>query len=186
MTQRRGIAVAILGPDGAGKSTLVASLVGAFPVEVRTFYAGLYPQGRTRPRWRLPGLGTVALLFGMWRTEFRARRHRARGGIVLYDRYAYDALLPLSTSSRRVARWRRALIVRAAPRPDMVVVLDAPATVLRARRQEQPLEIIEAQRVRYAELAVNLRQAQTVDATMGADAVSRRVTDLIWRRYVAR
>jgi len=68
----------------------------------------------------------------------------------------------------------------------MVVVLDAPATVLRARRQEQPLEIIEAQRVRYAELAVNLRQAQTVDATMGADAVSRRVTDLIWRRYVAR
>ena len=67
-----------------------------------------------------------------------------------------------------------------------MVVLDAPAEVLIGRRGEHPLEVVEAQRRRYAELAESVPDGVIVDASAEADAVRRAVTALIWGRYVAR
>lgn len=182
----RGLSVALMGPDGAGKSTLLEAIATTFAVPVRRYYAGLYAADRRRRLPRLRGLGTVALLLSLWRIAAEAAYHRARGRLVVFDRYPYDALLPLSGRVRRVARWRRAVLARACPAPDVTVVLDAPAAVLRGRRDEQPLEVVEAQRRRYAHLAATLPGGVVVDTQDGADAVRRRVTALVWRRYLAR
>ncbi|MEO8229722.1 MAG: hypothetical protein ABI628_08165 [Chloroflexota bacterium] len=179
-----GLMVALLGPDGAGKSSLTASIARSFGLPVRKFYAGLYPADRRR--FRQPGLGTIALLLRLWRLAIGATWHRRQGRLVLFDRYAYDARLPLPPSAGRRTRLRRALLARALPTPDLVIVLDAPAEVLLGRRAEHPIEVVEAQRRRYAELARSVPDGVIVDASADADSVRRSVTALIWRRYVAR
>lgn len=180
----RGLSVAVLGSDGAGKSTLTAALASTFILPTREFYAGLYPAGRRR--FRQPGLATLAILVRLWRLGLQASWHRRRGRLVLFDRYAYDARLPMPRSAGRRSRFRRALLTRSLPAPDLVVVLDAPASVLVARRDEHPIEVAEAQRRRYLELAATLPDGVVLDASADAETVRRTLTALVWDRVVAR
>lgn len=179
-----GLSVAVLGSDGAGKSTLTAALAATFILPTREFYAGLYPAGRRR--FRQPGLATLAILVRLWRLALQATWDRRRGRLVLFDRYAYDARLPMPRSAGRRSRFRRALLTRSLPAPDVVVVLDAPAEVLVARRDEQPIEVVEAQRRRYLELVATLPDGVVLDASADAETVRRTLTALVWDRVVAR
>ncbi|MEX1171242.1 MAG: hypothetical protein WEG56_01400 [Chloroflexota bacterium] len=192
---RRGVSVALLGPDGAGKSTLCAGLGAGGPLPVRSVYLGLYGgrHGGTSRR-SFPGIGFVGRVLRMWRGWLVGRIAVARGRIVVFDRHPYDARL--STGDRgdgrtTSARTRRSGLVRAAlgrslPRPDLVVVLDAPAELLYARKPEHPMERVEAQRTAYLDLASRLPGAEVVDVSGSTDDVVRRVTGLVWRHLAAR
>jgi thymidylate kinase len=179
-----GMLVAIMGTDGAGKSTLSDGLAASFILPVSRYYAGLYPAGRRR--YRAPGLGLAALLLRLFRMRVAGTVMRQRGRLVLFDRYAYDALLPLPPGSSLKSRLRRALLARSAPVPDLLVVLDAPVEVLHGRRREHPVEVVEAHRRFYAVLARTVPNAVVVDASPDADAVRRAVTALIWHRHIER
>ena len=182
---RRGPSVALLGPDGAGKSHLVRELPGAFPLEVRTFYLGLYPAGSEHHRGP-KGLGFVLRLGGMWRRYARARFHQLRGRMALFDRHPYDARLTPRTRPRRADRLRRAVLGHALPAPDLLLILDAPGDVLYARKPEHPADVLEAEMVRYRELAGRLPRAELVDATRSPDEVLDDVVTRIWRVWARR
>lgn len=170
--RRRGTAIALLGPDGAGKSTLAASLVGALGAEtpVRTVYAGPYPAGQRRPS--LAGAGTALVLCRLTWARARAAWHRARGRCVVFDRHPFDArLAPPSTQLR--TRLRRGLISRAGHAPDVVLVLDAPAEVLFGRKGEHDIPRLEEQRRRYRAFAASHPAAVLLDTTRGADETLR-------------
>lgn len=179
-----GMFVAIMGPDGVGKSTLSDGIAASMILPVARHYAGLYPAGRRR--YRLVGLGMATLLLRLWRIRLVASEQRRRGRVVLFDRYAYDALMPLPPGASFKSRLRRALLVRSFPTPGLLVVLDAPVEVLHARRKEHPVEIVEAHRAFYARLARDVPNAVVVDASGDADSVRRTVIGLIWRRLVER
>jgi hypothetical protein len=127
--------VALLGPDGAGKSTLVAGLTHAFVTDARIIYLGFgISGGQSRPpllaRLRLPVLGAPGRLLVLWDRFLRACFHQTRGRLVLFDRYTFDALAPppgRRSWLRRISPWIKA---RACPVPDLVVVLDVPGTVM--------------------------------------------------------
>jgi len=183
----RTLSVAVIAPDGAGKSTVIASIEKSFFFPTRAIYMGLYPK---RPaasaRRRMPGIGLAGNLIRQWGRCLVARYHRARGRMVLFDRYAYDALIPVAQRPGRLGRWRRRLLAAACPTPDLVVLLDAPGEVLFSRKREHSAAVLERQRQGYLRLRQRLPQMVAVDATSDVRSVCRRVTSLIWRRHVQR
>jgi thymidylate kinase len=178
--RRRGIDVAVLGPDGAGKSTLAAALVATFPVPTRTIYLGLYGAGLANAS----RLGFVRRLARLWRGWLAGLWHRLRGRVVVYDRHAFDTLIA-STRRSPKARLRRWALLHAIPDPALVLVLDAPAELLFERKGEHDVATLDAQRRGYLALADRLRSAEVVDAIREPDAVRRDAVARTWRRLAA-
>jgi hypothetical protein len=185
--RRRGLGVALVAPDGAGKSTLAAGLGESFYFPVRSIYMGLYQRGgkRGHGRW-VPGLGLTGRLVTQWSRWLGARYHQARGRLVVFDRYAYDALLPPRRPTSRRGRVRRWLLGHACPRPDLVVMLDAPGQVLYERKGELSPAVLEAERMRYLELRRLLPEIVVIDATQEPNQVRRELVSLIWQSYQRR
>jgi thymidylate kinase len=181
-TRRRGASVALLGPDGAGKSTVSARLAESHWYPVRVLYAGLYGKG-TSPLL-LPGL--AGRLLRLWSVVVRGWANRARGSVVVFDRYVYDARLPAPRPSRLLGRARRWIVGHAAPATDVVVLLDAPADVLFARKGEHDPAALAAQRAGYRTVVDGLPNGVVVDATRPTDDVVEDVIAAVWRAEARR
>jgi thymidylate kinase len=179
----RGIRMVLLGPDGAGKSSVAAAIAESFYLPTRTLYAGLAP-ATDRASYPLPGIRMARLLFRLrWRSAV-ARWHQLRGRLVIFDRYSYDALTqPPSNPALRLRRW---LLARAAARPDVTVLLDAPAALMHERKSEFTPDQLEAQRERFLRLRDEVPELVIVDAAGGLEDVRRQVVALAWERYGAR
>ena len=185
--RRRGLGVALLGPDGAGKSTVAEVVRGGFYFPADSVYMGLYQAGAAGRRRRRPrGVGLVGALARQWGRWLGSQYRRARGRLVLFDRYTYDALLPADQPLSRLARIRRQLLAHACPRPSLIVVLDVPADVLYERKGEHDPALLERHRRRFLELAHRLPGSVVVDAGRDAESVAREVTAQIWRAYASR
>jgi thymidylate kinase len=182
----RGFSVALLGPDGAGKSTLSAGIVSTFGLPARLVYMGLW-QGDDEPRSLLAaGLAAAGRPLKVWRRYLVARYHRARGRLVVFDRHVYDALLPPAPPLVWAKRLFFGFLAHACPGPQAVLVLDLPAEVTIARRPEERREHLEALRAQYLVLAERLPRAQVVAADRTPDEVRIDAVDRVWRAYAAR
>ena len=181
----RGVSVALLAPDGAGKSTLARALAAYPSLPVWTAYLGLYP--RSARRFPVPGVGFCVRVVRQWTRYLAARWRQARGMIVVFDRYPYDARLPPRRRGGQLDQLRRWLLGHALPPPDLAIVLDAPAETLRSRKDEQDIDELRRQRGDYLSLAGRLPcRTLVVDAGRSEPEVRREVTDLIWRECVSR
>jgi len=166
----RGLWIAFFGPDGVGKSAVIEQLrpqigpefSGVAQFHFRPMFGRAQnnrppvtdPHGRS-PRSRfISRLKLAYWLLDCWLgylTLIRSALRRSR--LVLFDRYFPDALVDparyrLPASCLRFARCLAAL----APRPDLYVLLDAPADVVQARKAE--VSASESQRQRAAYLAM--------------------------------
>jgi thymidylate kinase len=192
--------VAVLGPDGSGKSTPLAALGDTWPRSLGGVHvhhlrphrldrpgapAGpvVDPHGRP-PRAALPSAAALGFVLLDWWVGYWSRivRERAKHGLVIFDRHLLDVLVdPL-----RYRYGGPAWLVRAAcalvPRPDVVVILDAPAAVVRARKTEVPLAESVRQCEAYRRLAREVSGAHLVDATQRPDQVLDAVTGILRRR----
>jgi thymidylate kinase len=192
----RGLTVALLAPDGAGKTTLARSLGQAFYLPTRYIYMGTNPNSgsmtlpttrllaRMGRRWR-PLVRALSALNGIVEQGLRYRvgaYHRQRGRLVVFDRYASGSLIGAQDGPphKQLQRWAMRLIC---PPPDIVVYLDAPAEVLYQRKQEHSPEQLDRQRQHYRHILAGVAGTAVVDAGREPEEVRRRVAALIWRRY---
>lgn len=190
----KGLMVALLAPDGAGKTTLARSLGQDFYLPTRYIYMGTNPKSGslTLPTTRLlarmgrlPFVGALSALNTLVEQALRYRvgaYHRQRGRLVVFDRYSSGSLLgdqggPLH---KRLRRWATQLLC---PPPDMLVYLDAPAELLYLRKQEHSPERLEQQRQHYQHILSGVAEKSVVDAGQAPEEVRRRVAALIWQRY---
>ena len=187
LRSRRGLSVAVLGPDGAGKTTLIEGLAESLPLTTRVQYMGL--TGGRLPRadaLRLPGLVLAARIMILWLRYGRAMYHRARGEIVLFDRYTLDGAVPSGMPLSRAGRLSRRVQRRVCPMPDLVLLLDASGETMHARKGEYDATELERWRAAYAGLRGRVAALELIDAERPIEAVRRDAESLIWRRYAGR
>jgi serine acetyltransferase/thymidylate kinase len=165
-----GMTVAVIGPDGSGKSSVIERVLADLAPAFRgTRYLHLRPRlvggGKApvrpataphalSPRGRIASVAKLAhmLLDYVAGYALRVWPLRRRSTLVVFDRYYRDLLVdpkryryggPMS-----LARWT----AKCVPDPDLWVLLDAPGDVLQARKSEVPAEESWRQRRDYLEL----------------------------------
>lgn len=201
---RRGLWIVLLGPDGSGKSSVIAGIgdgvAAGFagcetyhlrPAVFRTKRAesvNRHPHAKSA-RGMLVTMGKLAyLLAANWMGYLtRVRPRVERGTLVVFDRYFPDGLVDprryrLPQSCGRLV----ALIESLLPKPDLYVVLDAPATVLQERKQEVTPVEAERQCREYRRLAAELPNAVVVDAARPLATVVDEVLERSIDRHLAR
>ncbi len=219
--------VALVGADGAGKSTITGLLETApLPAPVKRIYMGvnleasslMLPTTRllvnakrrrggrpdlvgsappadhragARPRgWRSTARGTARMVVWVleeWLRQGVAWRYTRAGYLVVFDRHFladhFHSDVEARNGRRGVVRalhgW---MLQNAYPKPDLVLCLDAPGSVLFARKPESTPQSLEHRRQEYLRLAGAVPAFEVVDADRPLDQVFTEVVDII-RRY---
>jgi thymidylate kinase len=210
----RGFTVALIGCDGAGKTTVARALEREAGLPVRYLYMGVSPESSNRQlpstriahaikrradgdrappprgvrRARRAGRSALRLanrLAEEWYRQLIAQALLARGSIVVFDRHfladyhAFDVAGAGRPLSRRIHGW---MLMHAYPRPDLVVLLDAPPEVLFARKGEGTLASLARRREDYLGLAGAAgidRSFAVVSATQPVDVVVADVATIV-------
>ncbi len=194
--RRLGPVVALLGPDGAGKGSILAALQSEIPIAVRVAYLGWRPRARpgTRPaaveapRPVSTFRECAFVLYQAvraWRRLLPGYLAAWRGDIVLLDRHPIEVLAIQPRRSAAARRLERMVFSRLIPRPDVIVVLDAPGAALFARKGEQTPALLEEWRQRYLEVLVP-RGAVVVSTEGPISASVAAVSEVVFRALAAR
>ena len=191
-----GLAIAILGADGVGKSTVIERIAEEldplFPMVHRIHLRPRLTRGDAdagpvvEPHAKPPrGHAASVAKLGWWWTEYAAGWARdvfpalARTGLVIFDRYYHDILVDPARyrygASAALTRGVGALV----PRPELFIVLTAPASVVHQRKREVSLAETERQQAAYAALAKRLPNAHLVDAGRAREVVANDVLEVI-------
>lgn len=176
-----GLRVAVMGPDGAGKTTLLHGLAAELPLPAKYVYLGMWSTSSWDPYLRkIPGGRIAQKLVRLVRARSTTSYHLRRGRVVLLDRVAYDAELPGAQDMSIGGRITAFLIRVLAPRPDLLLLLDAPGELMYARKGEHSVAELEAWRQAYLTLATRLPNAWVIDAGQSADDVLRTALNIVW------
>lgn len=184
-----GLVICFLGADGAGKTAvgdqLQKELTPAFRrfqrFHLRPYLLGTEGDGVavTDPHGKparsvLASMAKLAYFwldytFGYW---FKVRLLKVRSTLVIFDRYYHDLLMDPKRYRYGAPAWMARIIGKLIPKPDLFIILDAPAEVINARKQEVSLNETKKQRAAYLSFAkehdncIVLNTDQSLDETV--------------------
>lgn len=178
--------VVFLGPDGSGKSSVINGVIPALKNTAKSISRdhlkpSLHKKDHssgvavTDPHALPPRSAWVSCLklgywlFLYWYDLFFGGHKNLT--LKIWDRYCYDVLVDPKRyrygGSMTFARW----IAKLAPKPALVILLDAPAEVLYARKQEVSFAETARQREAYLALVNAMDNGVVIDATQPLDQV---------------
>jgi thymidylate kinase len=165
----RPVVIALIGPDGSGKSSVARGLAQWWPGGGRVVHLGLYARG--------VGGGPFGRAWHLARARIATRYHLQRGRLVVLDRH------PVEDRQERTgmrARARARVMRLLAPSPTQVVVLDATADELVRRRPDHDRAWLDRKRVDFQSLSAAHPEWAVVDASRDLDAVTANVATIVW------
>ncbi len=226
-TRRHPPRIALVGADGAGKSTITTLLeTTPLPAPVKRIYMGvnlessslmlpttrllvtakrmrggrpdlvggpaaaLADQGAGRRGWRASARGGARLAVWVleeWLRQVVAWGYSRAGYLVVFDRHFladhyYSDIEPRPEKRGRLRALHGWMLQHAYPKPDLVLCLDAPGSVLFTRKPESSPQSLEDRRQEYLRLAGAVPAFEVIDADRPLDQVFTEVVDTI-RRY---
>lgn len=174
-----GKVIAFLGPDGAGKSS-VLNLVQKRLTEQRDDFQYYYFAPGFLKRYRPKGdksittnphegrqygsmlvLAKILLMLLEFRMGIPKVRRKTR--LALFDRYIHDLLVDPRRYRMDHMRWWMRMLLATAPKPDLLVVIIAPTETIQARKQEVTPEETSRQIAAYEALAKSMPTALVVN-----------------------
>lgn len=180
-----GVLLVVSGPDGAGKSLMIAGLTAAIPRRLAPNARLFHTRPFLLPRFGVsppapPAAETLApptrpdpvrswLRWLIACADYRlgglfwVRPALMAGRVVIFDRYVLDYQAVPWRRGIAVPAWALALMARMAPRPDAVIVLTAAPAELVRRKGEATPEEAARQNQTYARLAADIPGALTLD-----------------------
>lgn len=191
--------VVILGPDGAGKSSVIQGLMRGLDragrdAKTRHLKPCLFalrrgaeaatiadPHGKP-PRSALVSLAKIFvwLLEEWYFNLFKEKKET----LLICDRYYHDLLVDPKRYRFGAPLWTARLAGKLMPRPKLWVLLDAPAEVLQGRKREVPQEETARQRQAYLAFVREQSNYAIVDASQSLDRVIADVEDAIARAAI--
>lgn len=198
-----GVSIVLLGPDGAGKSSLIdalgTDLSSVFPRTVSWGFApplsrllGRRPERTDQPHALPPRTMSASLIRAGYWLAFHAigyvglRVALARSTLVLYDRHFLDILVDPTRYRYGGPMWLVRMLWRLIPKPDLILLLDAPPEVLQARKQEVPFAVTARQRQAYSALVRTLANGRVINAAQPLEAVANDAIEIILDGCAAR
>ncbi len=203
-----GLMLAILGPDGSGKSTLIDSLESmAWPLfwwKAARFHFRPDLLGTTADRQPVlqphlePPRNSISsvLKLGYYMADFCAgylktiRPGLIRSRLMIFDRYYHDILVDQRRYRYSGPMWLARLVASLIPQPDLFLILDASDKTIEKRKRELPPAELRRQRIGYRQLAATLPNAILLDCSAPPRDVGRQahrhIVDKMVTRYQQR
>jgi O-antigen/teichoic acid export membrane protein/thymidylate kinase len=204
-----GVYIVILGPDGAGKSTLTQKIfellrplfVDATVLQWRPqflkprprYFPGFNPPHSKPPHGRVESIARVfAVLLDYWLAyPTLIRPLLARVALIIYDRDFHDLLVDRLRYRYGGPNWLPGLAAKLLPRPGtLYLTLDAEPDVILGRKNEVAPAELRRQRGAYRDLAASLPNSTVIRTDQGLEASTSAATTAVLRymasRYVHR
>ena len=192
LRQPTGLMIVFLGADGSGKSTAIEGVKQKLSPAFRQIsYTHLRPRLGSKnddsppvvdphaqpPRgWLASSLKLIYFLLDYCLGYvIRVYPQLTRSTLVIFDRYYHDLLVDTRRYRYGGSRWLAKFIAWFIPKPDLWILLDAPAEVMQSRKQEVSFTETERQTKAYLELVATLPNAHVVDASLDADLVAQNI-----------
>lgn len=197
-----GMSIAILSPDGGGKSTVINEISdrvsGSFHgIDVRYIRPRLFKnlgrynvinptkEEKSNPNphdkeLHNPVKSLIRFLFYnldyQLGTIFDVKLQKVRKKLVIYDRYYYDYYVDMKRYQYNLPKWLPKVFEFSIPKPDLIFILDAPAEILYERKQELTLDELKRQREEYKKIANKMKNAIIIDASNSIEKVVEEIT----------
>ena len=198
---KNGFHVVFLGPDGVGKSTVIEQVQEAvrpafLNYSYQTFAPSLLPAKFTMkpsPHAKPPRSYPASLMKAAWWSFcygplyfYAVHPTRSRAGLVVNHRYLLDAIVDKKRYRYSGPTWLLKAIWAISPKPDLVILLEAPAEVIQKRKQEMTFEETARQCGAYRGLIDTLTNGVRVDASRPLDETVAAANEAILSRMQER
>lgn len=208
----KGVWVALLGPDGCGKSTVSNVIKNSLErkifgkIEIIHFRPSLLPSlsklftgvdsGSNPDIIKNPGVNKhsnsivsfLRLLYYfidyLLGFYIKVRTKLYREQLIIFDRYFYNFVVDPERSRVNLPYWLRLIFAFLVPSPDLIVFLHASENTIYKRKQELTMNQIESQLVRYGDFCRRFKHCRVVDAELPPEEVAARVEKLIFDEYL--